>query len=62
MSDSKFDYDHEAKVLAVCDEGSDYWLKIKLPNGKVVPVLIPKDVNPTDGPYGLNLVCYGHYQ
>lgn len=52
----------------------NYMVEVKHPSGKVIQILIPMDpetfVDHTrvgsrkkpDAPYGLNLVCLGHYQ
>tara|TARA_R110002020_G_scaffold260388_1_gene474625 strand:+ start:868 stop:1044 length:177 start_codon:yes stop_codon:yes gene_type:complete len=43
-------------------EGADYTIKIEKPSGEYMKVLIPKDFQGNeDVPYGLNMVCDGHY-
>ena len=48
-------------------EGNDYPIHVTLPNGTEVTVLIPDGMELYFGkdknvPFGLNLVCKGHYQ
>jgi hypothetical protein len=66
---------HDAPVPAVTLEsvqvdGDDYSLMIRRPDGSVVCVLIPREgtelyedsvVRSSERPFGLNLVCSGHY-
>jgi len=54
------------------DYGTDYIVDLERPDGSVVSVLIPKEgsdnhsnrvviTNDPENPFGLNLVCDGHY-
>ena len=69
------DSDHQTVRIARCREdncGTDYIVDMERPDGSVVSVMVPKEglnnhasrvvtKNDPENPFGLNLVCDGHY-
>lgn len=51
----------DARIVDVGSISSDWEVSLRFPNGQEVTVLIPTGEMLDDGPYGLNMVCRGHY-
>ena len=62
--------EHGLELIGVDDARDDYIAHLRRPDGVVIKVLIPRegsiydrmaDWDGVSSPYGLNLVCDGHY-